>query len=65
MSNRQELVDVDEEIHGVLAEKIVSDLLTEDLLSLTDGGCQGHIERPVRLADLLPGRFGPQLGPDE
>ena len=65
MSERQELVDVYEEIHGVFAENIVSDLLTEVLLSLRDGGGQGYTQRPVRLTDLLPGRLGPQLGSDE
>ena len=50
----------------MFAEDVATDLLTEHLLLLlSDGGGQGYIERPVRLADLLPGRFGPQLGPDE
>ena len=50
----------------MFAEDLATDLLTEYLLLLlSDGGGQGYIERPVRLADLLPGRFGPQLGSDE
>ena len=65
LSERQELVDIDEKIHGVFAENIPTDLLTEDLLPLGDGGGQGHTEGPVRLSDLLAGWFGPQLGPDE
>ena len=65
LSERLELVDVDEQIHGVFAENIVSDRLTQFLLPLSYSGSQGHTERPLRLADLLPGRFGPQLGPDE
>ena len=61
----QELVDCDEEIHSMFAEDLPADLLTELLLPLSHGGGQGYTERPLRLADLLPGRFGPQLGPDE
>ena len=62
---RLELVDVDEKIHGVFAENIVSDCLTQFLLPLSYSGSQGHTERPLRLTDLLPGRLGPQLGSDE
>ena len=49
----------------MFAEDLTGDFLTEDLLLLSDGGGQGYIERPLRLTNLLPGRFGPQLGPDE
>ena len=65
LTESQELIDVDEKLHGVFAEDLVADLLTEHLLPLSDGGSEGDIERPVRLPLLLPGGFGPQLGSDE
>ena len=65
LSERLELVDVDEQIHGVFAENIVSDHLTQFLLPLGYSGSRDHTESPLRLVDLLPGRLTPQLGSDE
>ena len=61
---RHKIVESDKKIHGVFTEDLAADLLTE-LLPLSHGGGQGSTERPLRLADLLPARFGPQPGPDE
>ena len=54
----QELVYSDKKVHSMFAEDLTADLLTELLLHLSHGGGQGYTERPLRLAYLLPGRFG-------
>ena len=62
---REKLADGYKKVHCVFTENLATDVLTELLLLLSDGWDQGYTERPLWLANLIPGRFGPQPGPDE